>query len=98
MKYTVKYTSQFKRALKQAQKRGKDIEKLFSVIELLANDKVLPEVYREHTLSDNYAGCHECHIENDWLLVYEFFDDVMVLSLTALGTHSDFFVNIANYK
>lgn len=91
MKYTVKYTSQFKRGLKQAQKRGKDIEKLFSVIELLANDKVLPEVYREHTLSGNYAGCHECHIENDWLLVYEIFDDVMVLSLTALGTHSDLF-------
>lgn len=81
MRYEVKFTSQFKKDLKLARKQGKDIEKLFEVVERLANGETLEAKYRDHDLTGNYKGCRECHIEPDWLLVYEIMDDVIVLLL-----------------
>ena len=91
MKYEVKFTTQFKKDLKLAQKQGKNIEKLFTVIEKLANGESLEERYRDHDLSGNFKGCRECHIEPDWLLVYEVINDVLVLMLYRVGSHSDLF-------
>ena len=91
MKYTIKSTKRFEKDVKQAQKRGKDLDKLFFVIEKLANGETLDEKYRDHNLMGLYRGCRECHIEPDWLLVYEIFEDVLILSLARTGTHSDLF-------
>lgn len=91
MRYEVKFTSQFKKDLKLARKQGKDTEKLFEVVERLANGETLEARYRDHDLTGNYKGCRECHIESDWLLVYEIMDDVIVLLLYRLGSHSDLF-------
>lgn len=91
MKYKVKYTSQFNKDLKRAKKQKKDLEKLYSVIERLANGEVLDAKYRDHALSGTYAGVRECHIEPDWLLIYETVDDVLVLMLYRVGSHSDLF-------
>lgn len=91
MKYTVKYTSQFKRDVKKAKKQGKDLDHLFEVIEQLADGLALADRYRDHALAGNFKGCRECHIEPDWLLIYEFVEDVLVLSLTRLGSHADLF-------
>lgn len=60
-------------------------------MERLANGEILEEKYRDHDLTGNYKGCRECHIEPDWLLVYEILDDVIVLLLYRLGSHSDLF-------
>ena len=68
-----------------------DTEKLFEVVRRLANGETLEERYRDHDLTGNYKGCRECHIEPDWLLVYEILDDVLVLLLYRLGSHSDLF-------
>ncbi len=91
MKYEVKFTTQFKKDLKKAQKQGKDIEKLFTVIEKLACGEPLEKKYRDHDLSGNYNGCRECHIEPDWLLIYEIYNDVLVLMLYRVGSHSELF-------
>ena len=91
MKYKIIFTSQFKKDVKLAKKQGKDIEKLFNIIEKLANGEQLDPRYRDHDLSGNYKGCRECHIEPDWLLVYELIDDILVLMLYRLGSHSDLF-------
>ena len=91
MKYEVKFTSQFKRDLKLAKKQGKDIDKLFDVINMIAEDEKLDEKYRDHNLSGDYAGCRECHVEPDWLLVYEVMDNVLVLMLYRVATHSELF-------
>lgn len=91
MKYEVKFTSQFKRDLKLAQKQQKDISAMMEVIEKLANGETLDLKYRDHDLSGNYKGCRECHIEPDWLLVYEYINDVLVLMLYRLGSHSELF-------
>ena len=91
MKYEVKFTTQFKKDLKLAKKQNKDIEKLFEVVELLANGEKLDFEYKDHDLSGNYKGTRECHIEPDWLLVYEYQNDVLVLMLYRLGSHSELF-------
>jgi len=91
MKYEVKFTNQFKKDLKLAKKRNKDLDKLFEVVNILADGGTLDARYRDHDLSGNYKGTRECHIEPDWLLVYEIRDEVLVLMLYRLGTHSELF-------
>lgn len=41
MKYQIKFTNRFEKDLKQAAKRGKNLDKLFEIIEKLANDEAL---------------------------------------------------------
>ena len=91
MKYDVQFTSQFKKDLKLAKKQHKNLDKLFSIINTLANGETLNAIYKDHDLMGNYKGTRECHIEPDWLLVYEIKDDVLVLMLYRLGTHSELF-------
>ncbi len=88
---TIKYQTAFKRDYKRIKKRGYDTRLLKKVIGLLAEGQELPRVYRDHALSGDYAGCRECHIAPDWLLVYEVIERELVLYLTRTGTHSDIF-------
>lgn len=91
MKYEIKFTSQFKKDIKLAKKQGKSIDKLFYVIEKLANGETLENKYRDHNSTGNYKGCRECHIEPDWLLIYEVVNEVLVLMLYRVGSHSELF-------
>lgn len=91
MKYEVKFTNQFKKDLKLAKKQNRDLNKLFEAVNILANGETLDAKYRDHDLSGKYRGTRECHIEPDWLLVYEIRNDVLVLMLYRLGTHSELF-------
>lgn len=90
-KFTVKPTSQFKKDYKLAKKRGMKIELLKDLVAKLAMGEALPEKNRDHALTGNWVGHRECHIQPDWLLVYRIEDDVLVLTLTRTGTHSDLF-------
>jgi addiction module toxin, relE/stbE family len=89
--YKIKFTGQFKKELKLAKKQGKDINKLFKIVDILAEKKVLDIKYKDHALISNYKGFRECHIESDWLLIYKYYDDILVLSLSRLGSHSELF-------
>ena len=91
MKYDLQFTSQFKKDLKLAKKQNKDLGKLFEVIDILANVETLDAKYKDHSLTENYRGTRECHIEPDWLLIYEIHGDVLVLMLYRLGSHSELF-------
>ncbi len=91
MKYDVQFTNQFKRDLKLAKKQSKNLDKLFDVIDILANGGKLDEKYQDHELTGKYKGSRECHIEPDWLLIYEIRGDVLVLMLYRLGSHSELF-------
>ena len=90
-KYTVKYTTLFKKDYKLALKRGMKIELLNRIITDLANGEPLPEKNGDHALSGNWAGHRECHILPDWLLIYRLDGNVLVLTLARTGTHSDLF-------
>lgn len=91
MKYDVQFTSQFKKDLKLAKKQNKNLDKLFNVIDILANGGKLEEKYQDHELTGKYKGTRECHIEPDRLLIYEIRNNILVLMLYRLGTHSELF-------
>ncbi len=86
---TIRRTSQFKRDIKQMQRQGKDLGKLKKVLESLVKDEKLSQKYRDHVLVGQYKGTRECHIEPDWLLIYELPKSEVVLIRT--GSHSDLF-------
>ncbi len=90
-KYTVKATSQFKKDYKLAKKRGMKTDLLDDIIRKLSRGEELPKANFDHPLSGNWAGHRECHIQPDWLLVYYYRDDVLVLTLSRTGSHSDLF-------
>ncbi|MEG1822915.1 MAG: type II toxin-antitoxin system YafQ family toxin [Clostridiales bacterium] len=91
IQYEIQRTSQFKKDFKLAVKRGNDVSLLFNVIHLLSRGENLSEEYKDHSLSGNYFGYRECHIQPDWLLVYKRTENLLVLSLYRTGTHSDLF-------
>ena len=82
-------TNRFEKDLKRAIKRGKDLDKLWKIVEQLLNNKPLEKRHRPHPLSGNYPTAWECHPEPDWLLIWNPEVDQLVLSRT--GTHSDLF-------
>ena len=86
---TVQRTSQFKKDVKRMNKRGKSFVIFKEVMGKLAADEPLAEKYRDHQLSGNYQGTRECHLEPDWLLIYELVEDEILLVST--GSHSDLF-------
>ena len=90
-KYIVKTTTQFKKDFKLVKKRGLKMELLREVITVLAMGETRPEKNKDHALTGNWIGHRECHILPNWLLVYRLEDEVLVLTLTRTGTHSDLF-------
>ncbi|WP_318696887.1 type II toxin-antitoxin system YafQ family toxin [Treponema sp.] len=89
--YSIVYTTRMKRDAKLMQKRGKDMNKLVEVLRTLASGQKLPDKYRDHQLTGNLKDFRECHIEPDWLLMYQILDNELILTATATGTHSDLF-------
>ena len=89
--YSVEYTKRFEKDVKRCVKRGLNISKLQAAANLLADTGTLPVQYKPHKLTGNYAGCWECHIEPNWLLVWEQDDFKLTLLFLHTGTHSDIF-------
>ena len=92
-KCTIDYTSNFKSQYKKALRQGKNINKLFEVLVKLANKEPLDSKYKDHNLINDkyYKNCRECHLEPDWLLVYQYQDERLVLLLINIGSHSNIF-------
>ena len=91
MNYTVKWTSRFKKDYKRMLKQGVDIGLLDQVIRKLSAGESLPPEYRNHPLIGSYTGFQECYIKPDWLLIYRYERDVLVLVLPRTGSHDDLF-------
>lgn len=94
MMYEIRQSSQFKKDFKLCLKRGLDPQKFADVVELLRNGSTLPERYLDHPLRNtkDFKNCRELHIEPNWLLVYKYSNDKVILYLVRTGTHSDLFV------
>ena len=92
MKYRVFKAKRFRKSLKKILRRGKDINKINDVILKLANGETLDPMYKDHALSGDLEGLRDCHIENDWVLLY-FYTTTgeLVLTLSDTGTHADLF-------
>jgi mRNA interferase YafQ len=85
----IRRTGQFKRDVRRMEKRGKDFSEFRRVIGMLAVGEPLEPRHRDHPLSGDYSGSRDCHIEPDWVLIYERTRAELILIRT--GTHSDLF-------
>ncbi|EDN69539.1 conserved hypothetical protein [Beggiatoa sp. PS] len=85
----IRRSTQFKKDYKRVKKSGKNLAELKQVINKLVHDENLEPKYRDHALIGNYAGCRECHLEPDWLLIYK--TSSCELSLVRTGSHSALF-------
>ena len=83
------YTHQFEKDLRRVLRRGKNAEKIKTVIAILIEEEPLADRYRDHALLGNYNSRRECHIESDWLLVYKLVTNEIIFERT--GTDSDLF-------
>ena len=89
--YSLVYTNQFKKSLKRCVKRGLDVSLLTAAVTILQEKGSLPANYSPHRLKGQFAGCWECHLEPDWLLVWRQNDTILELVFVDTGTHSDLF-------
>ncbi len=85
------WTNQFKKDYKLAMKRHLNIELLDDIVRKLAACEPLPEKNKDYPLTGEWIGPRECHIQPDWLLVYRVEQNLLVLTLSRTGTHSDLF-------
>ena len=91
MMYEIYFSNQFKRSYKKCLKRGCNKELFQEVVTLLAETGTLPSRYRPHKLTGDWQGFWECHIQPNWLLIWEQHEKELILILTDTGTHSDLF-------
>ncbi len=93
MIYKIKKSSQFKKDFKKIIDRGFDTKELEKVLNILARGEVIPEKYQDHPLRNTkeYYDCRELHIKPDWLLIYKYYSNEVILYLIRTGTHSDLF-------
>ena len=87
---TLIYSTQFKKDFKKYQNDPKKLRQLYSVLQLLAKGEPVPRSMRPHKLTGNYAGCMECHVGNDFLLIW-MDETTMIVRLLRLGQHSELF-------
>jgi len=92
MKYYPQPTSQFKKDVIKLRKRGYNLFLLQDVIKRLADGESLPPQYHDHPLKGNRQGYRDCHILNDWVLIYKINENILTLVLYETGTHADIFV------
>ena len=87
----IEFTNKMKRDVKLMQRRGKDLIKLTTTLTLLASRTAMPKSYQDHQLSGNLKDFRECHIEPDWLLLYQISENKLILTASGTGKHLDLF-------
>lgn len=89
----IEFTGKFKRDYKSALKRGMNPKDFETVVKMLCSEQPLPPQYKDHRLNDSkdYKNMRECHINSDWLLIYQVIKDNLILKLVRTGSHSDLF-------
>lgn len=84
-------TNKFEKDFQRCIKRGLDINIITNAMKLLEISGTLPQSYRPHKLTGNYKGCWECHLQSDWLMVWQQDNNELTLLFTDTGSHSDLF-------
>jgi mRNA interferase YafQ len=87
--YSLIATSRFKKDYRRCKKRGWNLAEIDVVIEMLSRGEPLSSKYRNHALKGERKGQMDCHIQDDWVLIYEIAEERLVLILLETGSHSD---------
>lgn len=93
--YTPEYHRFFKKDIERDKKSGKfstdDFTVLKEIMSALLNDEELHEKHKNHPLKGEWDGAYECHIKNDWLLVYQLSSEMSSITFIRLGSHAQIF-------
>jgi len=89
MKYEIRAAKSYRKQYKLLEKRGYNMELLDEVVFKLANGETLPPKYRDHPLGGDRRGYRDCHIKDDWVLIYKIDKGILTLVLSETGTHFD---------
>ena len=87
----IEFTNRMKQDVKLMKKRGKNIDKLIETLDMLTAQVGMPGKYHDHQLAGKWSDFRECHIEPDWILIYQVFEEILILIASATGSHSDLF-------
>ena len=87
----IRFTNRMKRDVKLIKKRGKDLSKLEYVLDVLSRTQTLSDKYKDHALRGEWKDFRECHIEPDWLLIYQIEENELIVYALATGSHADLF-------
>lgn len=91
-KYNLRFTTRFKKHLKQIAKRNIDnVRKINDVVNSLQKGEKLETRFKDHALVGNWTGHRECHILPDLLLIYKIEENILILELVDTGSHADLF-------
>ena len=90
MKRQVIKSTKFKKDYKRYRNNLPKLKKLYSLLEYLQNTGRVPIEYRPHKLHGAYEGSMECHIEDDFLLIW-IDETTNTIKLLRLGTHHELF-------
>jgi mRNA interferase YafQ len=88
-KYEIHPSQKYLKQVRRLKKRGYNINLLQDVVQLLANGAKLPRNYLDHPLKGDKSGIRDCHIKDDWILLYKIDKGKLVLLLVETGTHAD---------
>ena len=85
------YPKVFRRQYKLMKRQGRDIGKLREVIDMIADEQPLPPKHEDHPLHGKWEGSRDCHIQGDWVLIYEIDDAARTVTFHRTGSHSDLY-------
>ena len=89
--YEIRVSSKFRRDVKRCKRQQKPMDKFKDINSLLVSGQSLPKKNKDHTLSGNWSGFRECHIEPDWLLIYRINKEENIIEYARMGSHADLF-------
>ena len=90
--FEIRKTNSFEKSLKKAIKKHLDIDELKRIVYKLANDIPLEKKNKDHQLKANLKDFRECHVNDDWVLLYIKDRKRLVLTLVNNGTYEEIFV------
>ena len=86
-----RFTKRFKKEIKLMGKQGRDLGKIRTVMDMIINEQPLPPKYENHPLHGKWKGAFGCHIQGDWVLIYETDDAARTVTFHHTDSHSDLF-------
>ncbi|MBI3816479.1 type II toxin-antitoxin system YafQ family toxin [Candidatus Peregrinibacteria bacterium] len=91
---TPRHTKRFRRNYLKMQRSGRKMQKVVALMDMLIDGKPLPMEYKDHPLQGDWAGMRDCHIEGDWILLYELgraTDGHEIITFHATDNHENLF-------
>jgi mRNA interferase YafQ len=85
------YPKSFRKQYKVMKNRGMKLDKLIEVMDMIIEEKPLPPERRNHPLHGEWDGAFGCHIQGDWVLIYEIDLVDRTVTFHRTGSHSDLF-------